>query len=71
MKFLRLLVPAALILTVAGMMLVIGGVIVAGVFLPGVVLIGIGLIGWAAAAALHAATGDGAYDARSTGAAPR
>jgi hypothetical protein len=44
---------AAVALSVLGMMLVIGGVIVAGLFLPGVVLIGISVIGYAAAAVLH------------------
>lgn len=45
---------AALVLTVIGMMLVIGGVLMTGLFLPGVVLIGIGLVAFAAAGVLYA-----------------
>ena len=44
----------ALTLSVVGMMLVIGGVLVSGLFLPGVVLIGIGMIAYIAAAVLQA-----------------
>jgi hypothetical protein len=47
-------VLAAILLTVLGMMLVIGGVLMTGLFLPGVVLIGIGLLAFAAAAVLEA-----------------
>lgn len=39
-------------LLIAGMMLVIAGVLTTGLFLPGVVLIGLGLLGCAAAAML-------------------
>jgi hypothetical protein len=46
----RLVLPAAMTLAVAGMMLVIAGVLVRGAFLPGVALIGAGLLGFAAAA---------------------
>lgn len=48
---------AAVVLSVLGMMLVIGGILVAGLFLPGVVLIGISLIGYAVAAVLHVREG--------------
>jgi hypothetical protein len=50
----RLAVLAAILLTVLGMMLVIGGVLMTGLFLPGVVLIGIGLLAFAVAAVLEA-----------------
>jgi hypothetical protein len=46
----RMVVPAAMAFAVAGMMLVIAGVLVRGAFLPGVALIGVGLLGFAAAA---------------------
>jgi hypothetical protein len=49
-----LAVLAAIAVTVIGMMLVIGGVLVTGLFLPGAVLIGVGLVGFAAAAILDA-----------------
>ncbi|HEX6307005.1 MAG TPA: hypothetical protein VFZ69_02390 [Longimicrobiales bacterium] len=49
-----LAVLVALGLSVLGVMLVIGGVLVAGLFLPGVVLIGISLPAWAVAGVLHA-----------------
>lgn len=47
-------VTAALALSVLGMMLVIGGVLVPGLFLPGVVMIGLSTIGYLAAGVLHA-----------------
>lgn len=47
-------VTAALALSVVGMMLVIGGVLVSGLFLPGVVLISISMIAYIAAALLQA-----------------
>lgn len=43
-------------LTVIGMMLVIGGVLVPGVFLAGAVLIGVSLIGYAVAGVLQVRT---------------
>lgn len=46
-------VMAAVTLTVIGMMLVVGGVLVTGLFLPGAILIGISLIGYAAAGVLQ------------------
>lgn len=46
-------VVASVALTVVGMMLVIGGVLVPGVFLTGAVLIGISLIGYAVAGVLE------------------
>lgn len=46
-------VIGALTASVAGMMLVIGGVLTRGLFLPGVVLLVLGLVGWAAAGVLH------------------
>jgi hypothetical protein len=50
----RLVVLAAITLSVLGMLLVIGGVLAAGLFLPGVVLTGLSLLGYAAAAVLAA-----------------
>lgn len=49
-----LVLLAGLAATVAGMMLVVAGVIATGLFLPGVVLIGLGMLGFAAAAVLGA-----------------
>lgn len=46
-------VTASVALTVLGMMLIIGGVIVPGVFLAGAVLIGISMVGYAAAGILQ------------------
>lgn len=46
-------VTAAVALTVIGMMLVVGGVIVTGLFLPGAILIAISMIGYALAAVLQ------------------
>lgn len=45
---------AAIALTVIGMMLVVGGVLVTGLFLPGAILIAISMIGYAAAGVLEA-----------------
>jgi hypothetical protein len=50
-------VTAAVALSVIGMMLVIGGVLMAGLFLPGVVVIAISLVGYAAAGVLHVREG--------------
>lgn len=57
MRGVDLAVMAALVLSVIGMMLVIGGVLIAGLFMPGVVLIGIGIAAFAVAGVLHAAAG--------------
>lgn len=46
-------VTAAVALTVIGMMLVVGGVLVTGLFLPGAILIGISMIAYAAAGVLQ------------------
>lgn len=46
-------VTAAIVLTVLGMMLVVGGVIVTGLFLPGAILIAVSMIGYAVAAVLQ------------------
>ena len=54
MRFAAHAVTAALVLSVVGMMLVIGSVLAAGLFLPGVVMIGLSTIGYLAAGVLHA-----------------
>lgn len=54
MRFAAHAVTAALVLSVVGMMLVIGSVLASGLFLPGVVLIGVSMIGYLAAGVLHA-----------------
>jgi hypothetical protein len=54
MRFAAHAVTAALVLSVVGMMLVIGSVLARGLFLPGVVTIGASMIGYVAAAVLHA-----------------
>jgi hypothetical protein len=59
-------VLAAVVLSVVGMMLVVGGVLVTGLFLPGVVLIGMGLLVFVLAAVLH-----GMATRREPGAPPR
>lgn len=48
---------AAIAATVAGMMLVVAGVIATGLFLPGVVVIGLGMIGVGVAAVLAMVSG--------------
>jgi hypothetical protein len=48
---------AATAASVAGMMLVVAGVVVSGLFLAGPVLLGLGMLGYAAAAVLHARAG--------------
>jgi hypothetical protein len=58
MKLGHYAVDAALALSVAGMMLVIGGVLTSGLFLPGVVLIALGLIGFVVVAVLSARAAD-------------
>lgn len=66
MRYLPWLVPAALTLSVAGMMMVIAAVLGVPLFIPGVVLIVIGVIGWAAAGMLHAVRAQDGAAPRST-----
>ena len=54
MRFAAHVVTAALTLSVAGMMLVIGSVLARGLFLPGVVMIAVSMIGYLVAGVLHA-----------------
>ena len=51
-------VLAAVSLTVLGMMLVVGGVLVTGLFMPGAVLITIGMVAFAVAGVLHVRAAD-------------